>query len=139
MKVTDPFASENAEPPKAPAPDPRYTYTASRVLAGHCPDCGLVLVVFNDGQTWPLVGCTCGWKGGTSELPSVRLDAEGRRDALVDVRGYFPGGAALRVLRLDADAIELLLADARDLDTTPAERGGSSLIARVIVRGGPDH
>lgn len=65
------------------------TYTANRVLVGHCPnpDCGAgeapwsggpgrPLVVFNDGGSWPIVGCLCGWSGPTTELVNrYRLDA----------------------------------------------------------------
>lgn len=97
MRAVDPFEADDT--PTLPSRPGRFTYSASRVLAGHCPECGKVLVVFNDGESWPLVACSCGWRGATTEFPSVRLDPEGARDVLVDVRGYFPEGALLRVRR----------------------------------------
>lgn len=68
MKVIDPFAGAGAEPPKDAAPHPSYTYTADRVLLGLCPEDARPLVVFNDGQSWPLAACSCGWRGATTEL-----------------------------------------------------------------------
>jgi hypothetical protein len=52
------------------------TYTATRaVVVGHCPECGIVLAVFNDGRSWPPVECPCGWGGGTGGLVNHhRLD-----------------------------------------------------------------
>jgi hypothetical protein len=54
------------------------TYTAARVLVGHCPDCKNVLVVFNDHESWPLVGCQCGWQGDTLSLDTrTRYENDG--------------------------------------------------------------
>lgn len=51
-------------------------------IVGHCPnpECtgalgGRVIVVLNDGGTWPLVECACGWQGPTDEIVNrVRMD-----------------------------------------------------------------
>lgn len=81
MKAVDPFpVNDPRYKPPAP-PNPAMTYTADRVLVGHCPspDCepfgGAPLVVFNDRESWPLVACPCGWSGPTDALVNrVRLD-----------------------------------------------------------------
>jgi hypothetical protein len=56
------------------------TYSASRVLVGHCPDCAAVLVVFNDNESWPLVGCSCGWTGDTLSIAHRVRYERGTRD-----------------------------------------------------------
>lgn len=53
----------------------RPTLQASRLVAGHCPECGAVCAVLNDYETWPLVECACGWAGATTALANrVRLE-----------------------------------------------------------------
>lgn len=44
-----------------------------RAIVGLCPTCGLVLLVGNDHETWPLVRCDCGWAGGLGEMADERL------------------------------------------------------------------
>lgn len=84
------------------------TYSASRVLVGKCPDCQRVLVVFNDGESWPLVACACGWQGGTTEFPSVRVDGRGRPVSFT-VRGLFDQGEAmLRIRRDNGDDVTIV-------------------------------
>ena len=39
-----------------------------RVIVGHCPDCGAVLVVENWHESWPLVECECSWTGATTSI-----------------------------------------------------------------------
>jgi hypothetical protein len=39
-----------------------------RVIVGHCPECGEVLVIENGGEVWPYVDCVCGWGGTTQEV-----------------------------------------------------------------------
>ena len=41
---------------------------ADRVIVGFCPDCKRVVVVMNNHETWPLVPCTCGWEGATTDI-----------------------------------------------------------------------
>lgn len=54
------------------------THQPQRVIAGHCPTCRSVVVVFNNFETWPLVECRCGWAGGTTEIDNhTRLEADG--------------------------------------------------------------
>lgn len=51
------------------------THQPERVIAGNCPACGRLCVVFNNHESWPLVDCTCGWSGPTtSVLNHTRLD-----------------------------------------------------------------
>ena len=40
----------------------------SRVIVGHCPRCGRVIVVENNYEIWPLVICACDWSGMTTEV-----------------------------------------------------------------------
>ena len=41
----------------------------TRVVVGRCPDCGAVLIVPNDGESWPLVRCMyCEWAGDTTSF-----------------------------------------------------------------------
>lgn len=40
----------------------------SRVITGNCPQCGRVLVITNELEAWPLVECSCEWRGGTDAL-----------------------------------------------------------------------
>lgn len=72
MKITDWTADPDDEAPRVTRVNgghPNgYTYSAERVIVGHCPECNAVLVVFNDNESWPLVGCACGWRGGTTEV-----------------------------------------------------------------------
>ena len=50
-----------------------------RVIVGHCPSCLRVLVVCNDGESWPLVGCECSWTGPTTSVVNrVRYENQGR-------------------------------------------------------------
>lgn len=85
MKAIDPFDQEPAPGYEAPPPLPNLTYTAERILVGHCPspDCrpfgGQPLAVFNDRGTWPLVACPCGWRGQTTELVNIRRLDQGWR------------------------------------------------------------
>lgn len=51
------------------------THQPSRMVAGHCPDCGAVVCIFNEYGVWPPVVCKCGWAGGTTEIVNhVRLE-----------------------------------------------------------------
>lgn len=51
------------------------THQPARVIAGHCPSCGEVVVVFNNHETWPLVQCRCGWQGATTSVYNrIRLE-----------------------------------------------------------------
>jgi hypothetical protein len=70
------------------------TYTAARVLAGNCPECHRVLVVFNDGESWPSIACICGWRGAVGEFPHVHITGDSYQP--VDVSGYFPDGKRVR-------------------------------------------
>lgn len=38
------------------------------MVAGHCPSCKRVVVVFNNHGVWPPVVCACGWIGGTAAI-----------------------------------------------------------------------
>lgn len=49
-------------------------YSAARVLIGNCPQCERVLVVLNDGESWPLVYCPCGWCDATTALSGMRFE-----------------------------------------------------------------
>lgn len=44
------------------------TLQPERVLVGNCPECDRVCVVFNNHEGWPLVACSCNWRGTTTEL-----------------------------------------------------------------------
>lgn len=44
------------------------THQPSRVIVGHCPQSGHVVVLFNSYEVWPYVSCLCGWKGATSQV-----------------------------------------------------------------------
>ena len=47
----------------------RLKSRATRVVVGRCPDCGAVLIVPNDGESWPLVRCAyCKWAGDTDSF-----------------------------------------------------------------------
>jgi hypothetical protein len=39
------------------------TRQPARALVGNCPTCGALIIVENNGETWPLVTCRCGWRG----------------------------------------------------------------------------
>lgn len=53
------------------------THQPERVVAGNCPDCGRVCVVFNNHEVWPLVVCCCGWTGATTDVRRhTRLERE---------------------------------------------------------------
>lgn len=60
---------------KVSQPEPGDTYQAARVIVGHCPECMRVVVVFNNFESWPLVTCTCGWQGQTTDVRN-RVRAE---------------------------------------------------------------
>lgn len=75
MKVTDPHRQRQHQSRRSR--DSSLTYTAKRVLMGHCPDCGNVVVVFNDYESWPLIACTCGWTGDTLSILNRRRLEEG--------------------------------------------------------------
>lgn len=48
------------------------------VIAGQCPECKRVVVVFNSHEVWPLVRCSCGWAGGTTDIDNhTRLERDG--------------------------------------------------------------
>lgn len=49
------------------------TQQPTRVLVGHCPECGRVCVVENDYRSWPLVHCACGWTGATTGVRNGHL------------------------------------------------------------------
>lgn len=49
------------------------TRQPERVLVGHCPECGRVVVVENHHESWPLVTCACGWRDGTTAIRNGRL------------------------------------------------------------------
>ena len=54
------------------------TRQPERVLLGHCPVCGRVVVVENHHEVWPLVNCRCGWDGATDEIADyVRYENHG--------------------------------------------------------------
>ena len=47
-------------------------------IAGHCPECLDLLVVENNGESWPLVHCRCGWTGPTTSVRNrVRFEDGG--------------------------------------------------------------
>lgn len=49
-----------------------------RVIVGHCPQCGEVVVVKNEGGSWPYVTCTCDWSGTTTQIANrVRFERGG--------------------------------------------------------------
>lgn len=48
-------------------------HSADRVLAGHCPRCGRVLIILNNHEVWPYVQCTCDWAGATTDFDHTRL------------------------------------------------------------------
>lgn len=55
------------------------THQPARVVAGHCPWCLRVVVVFNNYECWPAVVCECGWKGPTFAIANhTRLDSIAR-------------------------------------------------------------
>lgn len=89
MRATNPFDDDAQAKPSS-----LLTYSASRVLVGPCPACHTPLVVFNDGESWPLVGCPCGWRGGTTDLTTVRFD---RHEGVRRGDGVFPPSMHLRV------------------------------------------
>ena len=39
-----------------------------RALVGNCPECGRVVVVENNGESWPWLTCECGGQGDTGWL-----------------------------------------------------------------------
>ncbi len=54
------------------------THQPARVIAGHCPKCSEVVVVFNNHESWPPVVCKCGWGGGTNQVMHyIRLERAG--------------------------------------------------------------
>lgn len=56
-------------------PDTDKTCGAPRMVAGYCPECNGPRAVRNWYESWPLVHCSCGWRGATTELlHRVRLD-----------------------------------------------------------------
>lgn len=55
-------------------------HTPARAVVGLCPSCGQVLVVTNNHETWPLVECTCEWRGGTTELAEHRYYRRGEAE-----------------------------------------------------------
>lgn len=66
------------------------TYQPARVIAGHCPECKRVVVVFNNHEVWALVKCDCGWAGATTQiLNHTRLERDGK---IFDVFNPVPGG-----------------------------------------------
>lgn len=81
MKTIDPWAKGESFEDRRVVEDDRhgnrYTRSAERVIVGHCPECDAVLVVFNDHESWPLVGCKCGWTGATAEFVSTRFESGG--------------------------------------------------------------
>lgn len=44
------------------------TSVRTRVIVGNCPACGSVLLVVNNGESWPWLACACGWEGDTHAL-----------------------------------------------------------------------
>lgn len=58
------------------------THTATRVVVGHCPDCGRVVVVFNNLESWPLAVCSCGWHGAMTEIHNATRYEQGIVDRL---------------------------------------------------------
>lgn len=55
------------------------THQPERAIAGHCPACGAVTIVFNNHEVWPLVNCKCGWAGGTGSVVNrTRLESGGK-------------------------------------------------------------
>ena len=94
------------------------TRQPARVLVGHCPECQRVVLVENNRETWPLVECKCGWRGGTSAVArGVRVEegqwgGQGSVEVRVtDSTGRIPfmDDASLRVAV--TDTISLLLAE----------------------------
>lgn len=49
-------------------PKDEPTHQPARAIAGHCPVCLRLCIVFNNHEVWPLVVCECGWKGGTDQV-----------------------------------------------------------------------
>lgn len=53
------------------------THQPARVIAGNCPECGRLCVLFNNHEVWSLFRCSCGWVGATGEVVDyVRRDAK---------------------------------------------------------------
>jgi hypothetical protein len=48
-----------------------------RAAVGYCPECRRVVIVENDGGTWPLVVCRCGWRSGLDGIDRMTLLAWG--------------------------------------------------------------
>lgn len=70
------------------------THQPERLLAGRCPDCRRLVVVFNNYESWPLVACECGWEGPTGDVAErIRIDRHGTADV------------SLRAIQALADAI----------------------------------
>ena len=60
--------------------DPRVLQP-SRVIVGHCERCHLVVVVTNQGETWPLIACRCGHVFATTAIANrARYESQGRMD-----------------------------------------------------------
>lgn len=59
-------------------PTDEPTHQPRRVIAGHCPKCLQVVVIFNNHEVWPLVHCKCGWAGATTAIHNhTRLETHG--------------------------------------------------------------
>lgn len=51
--------------------DTDRVYQPDRVIVGHCPHCGRVVVVHNDHEVWPYINCECGQAYSTTEIDNV--------------------------------------------------------------------
>ena len=51
------------------------TLQPGRFAAGNCPTCGRVVLVLNNGESWPLIACKCGWRGGIGDQANPLLVA----------------------------------------------------------------
>lgn len=62
----------------------------ARVIIGHCPECGKVLIVTNNYEVWPLVECHCGW---ISDTQAIKNRARYERGGIV-IDVYHPDVSA---------------------------------------------
>lgn len=85
MKSIDWTDDEHPVTPRAQ--ENQLTFSARRVLVGSCPSCEAPLVVFNDNESWPLVGCGCGWHGDVPSVLGGMLFAQGERGRYLDAAG----------------------------------------------------
>ena len=66
-------------------PKDEAVHTAERVIIGHCPRCGRVLVVLNSHEVWPWIQCVCDWEGATTDFHHERYVR------LIPMRGDYGG------------------------------------------------